>query len=36
VYNMFPKVGLLKETSEGEKEENNDGEWIILKYIITV
>jgi hypothetical protein len=26
VYNMFPKVGLLKETSEGEKEENNDGE----------
>jgi hypothetical protein len=34
--NMFPKVGLLEETKGGGKEERNDREWIILKYITFV
>jgi hypothetical protein len=29
---QFSKVGLLEETKRGEKEEN-DREWLILKYI---
>jgi hypothetical protein len=33
--NMFAKVGLLEETREGWKEEN-DREWIMFKYMICV
>jgi hypothetical protein len=36
VYDMFPKAGWLEETKEGEKEEKNDREWLILKYIRSV
>jgi hypothetical protein len=38
IQNMFPKVGLLEEAKEGGREEGggsweeNDREWIILKY----
>jgi hypothetical protein len=35
-HNMAPKVGLWEETKGGEKEGNNDKEWIIMKYIISV
>jgi hypothetical protein len=32
---MFPKVGLL-EVSKGGGKEGKNGEWIIMKYIISV
>jgi hypothetical protein len=33
---MLPEVGPLEETKEGGKEENNDRELRILKYITFV
>jgi hypothetical protein len=36
VQNMFPKVRLLEDTKGGGKEEDNDREWIILKYLTSV
>jgi hypothetical protein len=33
---MFPKVELSEENREREKEDENDREWIILKYITYV
>jgi hypothetical protein len=36
MYNIFPKVGLLEETQGRGKEEKNDKERIIMKYITSV
>jgi hypothetical protein len=33
---MFPIAGILEETRGGGREEENDRDWIILKYIASV